>query len=104
MAQGIAPGRIMAEVDGEPAIGVPVDAGQSGQAGRLQQAGADAGRKAVATDRDQRHPGPEGIAAGGMCAIGAGIEMQVGKRSEEHTSELQSLMRRSYAVFCLKKK
>src|SRR3546814_10703834 len=28
----------------------------------------------------------------------------VGKRSEEHTSELQSLMRISYAVFCLKKK
>src|SRR3546814_4634060 len=27
-----------------------------------------------------------------------------GKRSEEHTSELQSLMRSSYAVFCLKKK
>src|SRR3546814_10682545 len=28
----------------------------------------------------------------------------VGVRSEEHTSELQSLMRISYAVFCLKKK
>src|SRR3546814_4094777 len=28
----------------------------------------------------------------------------VGNRSEEHTSELQSLMRISYAVFCLKKK
>src|SRR3546814_3703029 len=27
-----------------------------------------------------------------------------GLRSEEHTSELQSLMRNSYAVFCLKKK
>src|SRR3546814_10300724 len=27
-----------------------------------------------------------------------------GHRSEEHTSELQSLMRNSYAVFCLKKK
>src|SRR3546814_2531828 len=26
------------------------------------------------------------------------------RRSEEHTSELQSLMRTSYAVFCLKKK
>src|SRR3546814_6141534 len=26
------------------------------------------------------------------------------RRSEEHTSELQSLMRHSYAVFCLKKK
>src|SRR3546814_8923840 len=29
---------------------------------------------------------------------------QQDKRSEEHTSELQSLMRSSYAVFCLKKK
>src|SRR3546814_8071121 len=28
----------------------------------------------------------------------------LGNRSEEHTSELQSLMRISYAVFCLKKK
>src|SRR3546814_4656274 len=28
----------------------------------------------------------------------------VNRRSEEHTSELQSLMRISYAVFCLKKK
>src|SRR3546814_8494136 len=28
----------------------------------------------------------------------------VAERSEEHTSELQSLMRTSYAVFCLKKK
>src|SRR3546814_13069611 len=32
------------------------------------------------------------------------IEMREIKRSEEHTSELQSLMRISYAVFCLKKK
>src|SRR3546814_3363693 len=30
--------------------------------------------------------------------------MEAGIRSEEHTSELQSLMRISYAVFCLKKK
>src|SRR3546814_2142909 len=29
---------------------------------------------------------------------------QIDQRSEEHTSELQSLMRISYAVFCLKKK
>src|SRR3546814_9206275 len=33
-----------------------------------------------------------------------GIISGVGVRSEEHTSELQSLMRISYAVFCLKKK
>src|SRR3546814_10654706 len=31
-------------------------------------------------------------------------ERDVADRSEEHTSELQSLMRISYAVFCLKKK
>src|SRR3546814_1313523 len=36
-------------------------------------------------------------ASGGVCAMGVA-------RSEEHTSELQSLMRISYAVFCLKKK
>src|SRR3546814_9468696 len=31
------------------------------------------------------------------------VVMMTGMRSEEHTSELQSLMRISYAVFCLKK-
>src|SRR3546814_9617247 len=35
---------------------------------------------------------------------GAGAGGQEAARSEEHTSELQSLMRISYAVFCLKKK
>src|SRR3546814_7886358 len=33
-----------------------------------------------------------------------GVPVVRGARSEEHTSELQSLMRISYAVFCLKKK
>src|SRR3546814_4545828 len=33
-----------------------------------------------------------------------GVATDAGWRSEEHTSELQSLMRISYAVFCLKKK
>src|SRR3546814_1376979 len=42
-------------------------------------------------------PGP----TPGRCS-GAGTVAQ--GRSEEHTSELQSLMRISYAVFCLKKK
>src|SRR3546814_5209112 len=36
--------------------------------------------------------------AGGKCLL------QRVEKSEEHTSELQSLMRISYAVFCLKKK
>src|SRR3546814_9894242 len=39
-------------------------------------------------------------------AVGPGADVQCADRgrSEEHTSELQSLMRISYAVFCLKKK
>src|SRR3546814_5829170 len=48
-----------------------------------------------------------GIAARGCFrAGGAGDHAgdEVAGRSEEHTSELQSLMRISYAVFCLKKK
>src|SRR3546814_10145049 len=49
------------------------------------EAGEDVGREAVELEPDiERH--------------------QVARRSEEHTSELQSLMRISYAVFCLKKK
>src|SRR3546814_9794566 len=40
---------------------------------------------------------------GSRAAIRA-YQKDIGERSEEHTSELQSLMRISYAVFCLKKK
>src|SRR3546814_4946482 len=35
---------------------------------------------------------------------GLAVSRNSARRSEEHTSELQSLMRISYAVFCLKKK
>src|SRR3546814_8938623 len=45
---------------------------------------------------------------GGHCRTGLEDNIRFDKarlaRSEEHTSELQSLMRSSYAVFCLKKK
>src|SRR3546814_2824088 len=50
---------------------------------------------------------PEGVTPSlGPDATGVGWVYQyaVVARSEEHTSELQSLMRISYAVFCLKKK
>src|SRR3546814_4145848 len=43
-------------------------------------------------------------AALGVVLLGESFELYHGLRSEEHTSELQSLMRISYAVFCLKKK
>src|SRR3546814_8692256 len=45
--------------------------------------------------------GKEGRAG---TAVGYGRLSDNKRRSEEHTSELQSLMRISYAVFCLKKK
>src|SRR3546814_6665679 len=46
-------------------------------------------------------PDPIFLCDGDICTS-AGVT--AGIRSEEHTSELQSLMRNSYAVFCLKKK
>src|SRR3546814_7977859 len=41
---------------------------------------------------------------GGISIPGFHQPLPIGERSEEHTSELQSLMRISYAVFCFKKK
>src|SRR3546814_5872762 len=46
-----------------------------------------------------------GLAFPGCSSVSTSISPpRPGTRSEEHTSELQSLMRTSYAVFCLKKK
>src|SRR3546814_4495464 len=46
-----------------------------------------------------------GVDHGGTSAgLDAMVNLPLASRSEEHTSELQSLMRISYAVFCLKKK
>src|SRR3546814_6583226 len=56
----------------------------------------DAGRR-ITCRRDQGR-------RGGAADRGAGADRGRSTRSEEHTSELQSLMRISYAVFCLKKK
>src|SRR3546814_8654736 len=49
----------------------------------------------------------QGLPFGKLCSPLANLDCQIAfgcLRSEEHTSELQSLMRISYAVFCLKKK
>src|SRR3546814_7791111 len=73
----------------------------------------------VATIRNARgggHPDPVKAARLAAAAGADGItahlredrrhisDADIERRSEEHTSELQSLMRISYAVFCLKKK
>src|SRR3546814_10446190 len=54
------------------------------------------GRPGAAAARDRRSRGHAPVA--GQSVVGGGA------RSEAHTSELQSLMRISYAVFCLKQK
>src|SRR3546814_7608075 len=45
-----------------------------------------------------------GLGVARLGSLGGAAGRHHGGRSEEHTSELQSLMRSSYAVFCLKKK
>src|SRR3546814_2368021 len=53
----------------------------------------------------RRHPDLRGAGQPGLLGHGqTGLSGASKVRSEEHTSELQSLMRISYAVFCLKKK
>src|SRR3546814_8371027 len=55
--------------------------------------------------RCDRAAGPEQhLRLGGRLSLGLQPLLLGTRRSEEHTSELQSLMRISYAVFCLKKK
>src|SRR3546814_9258951 len=72
----------------------------------------DPGRNADRHARGREKAGREGRHAGGEHMVrpdaeadeAGGEEGKDDQRSEEHRSELQSLMRISYAVFCLKKK
>src|SRR3546814_3205135 len=79
------------------AIGGAADPGRKRIAPRQFVAGSDRQGKLIVALR--RVLLPQKIAR--EAAVG---EKQAFGRSEEHTSELQSLMRISYAVFCLKKK
>src|SRR3546814_1681199 len=65
-----------------------------------QECGEGLGRLGVEIDEDE-----PGMLVQGDRHQAEFFRVQAGKaRSEEHTSELQSLMRNSYAVFCWKKK
>src|SRR3546814_5048675 len=57
-----------------------------------------AGEKDVTAHAAARHT------TEGECLSGIDVDRLTARRSEEHTSELQSLMRISYADFCLKNK
>src|SRR3546814_3353992 len=70
------------------------------RAGIAQHARGGVGAHAVAAPAEQA---PHRL-AGDLAGEVPEREVEGPARSEEHTSELQSLMRISYAVFCLKKK
>src|SRR3546814_7939804 len=75
--------------------------GQCHQQARVGPPGQEVG---AGEGGGERHVEPRRIAPGDADAAAHRIEpLWVEARSEEHTSELQSLMRISYAVFCLKK-
>src|SRR3546814_2412037 len=72
----------------------------AGTVDRQDRAGEGAAPEAGGVEPQRRAPALDGDPAGDVRQRLRGIR----SRSEEHTSELQSLMRISYAVFCLKKK
>src|SRR3546814_6643987 len=110
LAVALRPARQLADVgpavDADHHATVAVDVpGQCLAPVRGQQLHARIRRDAAAYFIDElveQHPLRRARAAGKVCAVAAQLHEQ--HRSEEHTSELQSLMRISYAVFCLKKK
>src|SRR3546814_2703855 len=78
-------------------------------AGCTREIEVDVAARCDACDGSGARPGTQThrcTTCGGMGKVRAqqGFFMVERTRSEEHTSELQSLMRISYAVFCLKKK
>src|SRR3546814_7965154 len=98
-----APQRLAAQVDGYEAGSAggvdhqarPFQVQQVGEPPRHQAVEASGNRVGVQPHRIVQLP------PGIVAVLRAEAEIH---RSEEHTSDLQSLMRNSYAVFCLKKK
>src|SRR3546814_5333508 len=96
---------------GAQRVGPCTGFGQGGVGAEFVKQGARAiEREAAVAERYRAHgecagQGNFGGAAHALQEAGEGsVDFAQWRRSEEHTSELQSLMRISYAVFCLKKK
>src|SRR3546814_4196076 len=76
---------------------------EAGLGGRLADL-SDKKLRAIAGLLNRWRPRPGGTEGFRTAEVTAGGIDTAALRSEEHTSELQSLMRSSYAVFCLKNK
>src|SRR3546814_6071356 len=90
--------RISAETDLQNVRKVALAAARAWEVQALEAESREAGAKDALSGEDAA------IALGFLLEDEADAEDADDRRSEEHTSELQSLMRISYAVFCLKKK
>src|SRR3546814_1356113 len=83
-----------------PGIGAITDDQQiGGEARDSIERGRQRGAECVTRGALRQRQVERGAVAGALAVL-----VGMAPRSEEHTSELQSLMRISYAVFCLKKK
>src|SRR3546814_3389164 len=93
-----------AQVQSEILPGISLDAGVRYEHGRQSVTGVDVYSTGVTPSQQIRE---EYWLPAATLTVEAAKDVQLrlsaSKRSEEHTSELQSLMRISYAVFCLKK-
>src|SRR3546814_7948573 len=94
------------DASGDDSTATGRDSTASGYAGTATGALSNAsGFNSTAAGRQSAASGAHTTATGAFSnASGFGGTATGAWRSEEHTSELQSLMRSSYAVFCLKKK
>src|SRR3546814_7101575 len=89
LVAAVAVGGIVVEVAGDHEARVGIE--PAAAAGVVAQPRLVAGRDVLAPQPD-------------LVGVARAVAVLRAVRSEEHTSELQSLMRISYAVFCLKKK
>src|SRR3546814_2700759 len=99
MGRLIDQGKVIAAVDIQPDFSRAIAAGDSGRIQLLID-----GRRSNSGQITASYLSAIAAEVGAEANPGTGPATPVAVRSEEHTSELQSLMRSSYAVFCLKKK
>src|SRR3546814_6260088 len=103
-----AEGRSCAEQHGRIGAGVEFQAAQIGERilARHQRVGGRVDPVIGAGQQEAERRAPAEDGKGGAFRFGQPMRFPIAgaERSEEHTSELQSLMRHSYAVFCLQKK
>src|SRR3546814_5040220 len=89
---------------GADAVGVPSDRDDLHAHPRFVGLFPRTGNRLLSSRTYRQFPGCRWYGADRARWIGGFARKRVWAGSEEHTSELQSLMRISYAVFCLKKK